>query len=1542
MEARSEIGPGTTADLLALPVPDLRARLDRAVAELLAAGADCRRRENVLDLLDLVRLPAVLRRIERGEREAWAAAILRAVDAAHYTVGPLFRRRAEQYGPRVLFELAAESWTWQRARQRADALARGFLALALPGQVPRVALLSENRLELALCDLACLGAGIVDVLVPANATDADVGYVLRHSRATIVVVEGGENLRKVLHAREQLAELSRIVCLDPPRRPGSGVLSLDDLLRAGERIPAEEPRRRGEATDVADLATVMYTSGTTGTPKGICFSQRNLVFKRFARALALPEIGDQDTLACFLPLYHTFGRFLELLGSVFWGARYCFLDSTAPEGLVQGLTRYRPSVFISVPKKWSQLHELIVARADPLSATDAELYAALRQVTGGRLRWGLSAAGWLDPEVFRFFQHQGVELLSGFGMTEATGGITMTPPGEYRDGSLGVPLPGIECRLDAEGELAVRGPYVMLGYLDPPDGESGFDAEGFLRTGDLMELDAAGHMRLVDRKKEIYKNVKGETIAPQRVENLFRDFESVGRVFLVGDHREYNTLLIWPRPGGRDADLTAIGAAERREHFRSLVVSVNRFLARYERIVDFALMDRDLDPARGELTPKGTPRRKTVEHNFADVIAGLYHRTTVHAGGIELVVPNWLFQILGLTAHDVAVDAAGLALPGGGARLTVAARDAATVRLGSCIYRHGGGPLNLGTLLTTPSLWLGNEELVAFAPLDTVTRQRPGRRRDDLTWAGRAAPYVPADEERARLAACLGRPDLDLLDLDLAARALAVADEATAVAAGAVVAQVLSAGDASLADAARSVLGRVAEEGPRPLRRIALCGLFAAEREERLRQTLERFVDHDPDLLDLATRQALARHALSESQQIGLVELAASRCFRSDGGARGDRVACALLGLVAEWGAAHPTSYRRLRSFLVRARLFAPRLRVRARAARALARLERGLREWLGGASRVAVDPDTGREFGWADVTVFDPDVPAADRERLAAALSRTALLSEAVFLFGGGHSIRLSDLAPGGLRVRSLGALHGKSVYRLTAQTRLQGTFELAVNVNHDLAPHEVQEEVQWLIVGAEPGPREALVEEFGGYWSAHDLWSEAFSAGERLDRELERLARLPGGEERLRRLWPFMAWAALSAYVDFWHRSGRRLELDEPGPEDVIVPAEDFLSGLRLVSLSRRRPHAGLLAMLHGFHERFVTPVERRHAVLAGRVDWTVIVSALLEVLGQDEGLRLLHQALDDAAQQPAGPAGAPELRTELARVAHRFAADGFVPMRLHFAIERYRRWAALNADSTPQARARMLAELDETYGLRHLASRYPEARARLFLETVFGGAGAPWIGDLRELVAALRERRLAPEGLIDAVDGLRARHDLARDDEYFLARMSYPYLRPQDEADFVTADLGGRRLGEIVVALEDREGNAYRVRHALNPREVERLFRLFLAARLSVRFRMEHRYLVAINERGQIIGGIYYEIDDASNSAHLEKIVVAPRYRGAGVADGLLHEFLNRLRAAGVRAVTTGFFLPEYFAGHGFRVDHRYAGVVRMLDDASAGTP
>ncbi len=1116
--------------------------------------------------------------------------------------------------------------------------------------------------------------------------------------------------------------------------------------------------------------------------------------------------------------------------------------------------------------------------------------------------------------------------MSGFGMTEATGGITMTPVGDYRDNSLGIALPGIETAIAEDGEMLVRGAYVMAGYLDPPDGEASFDADGWLHTGDLMEVDRDGHHRLVDRKKEIYKNIKGETIAPQRIENLFRDFEAVGRVFLVGDHREFNTVLLWPNPDYAGVDFSAVDETEIRDHFRSLVVSVNKFLAPYERIVDFAIIDRDLDAERGELTEKGTPRRTTVVRHFAETIRLLYRRTNLEVGEVELTLPNWLFQRLGLTAQDIRIGDGKLLLPSRGSSLVVERRSDDLVQIGSCYYRHPKGAVNLGALLYSPRLWVGNEQLVDFVDLELNERHRAGRTEEGIRWAGRAAPYHATTQDAEALAEAGTASRHDLMHLDLAARMLASEERDHTLAAVQLLEQILDEEEGTVGESARRVLSRAALAGSLDVRRVAFRVLVANEHDNRFAETLRLFLTPDSPLLDATTRDALCAQSLTPTRLAAFRELAREICFADDRGSEYDELAGALLTFLAAYGAAHPVCYRPIRTFLVRVNLLAPMEQVRELAAAAILTLRSGFRGWLGPASRIAVDPETGQEYDWGQVVEFDDDIPDDDRPRLLAAIRDTAMLREAVFLFSTGVLIRLSDIPPGGVWIRLLGERHGKSVYRVTIQTRYQGAYDVAINVNHEMTEYEVFEEIHWLIVSGASQAGPPLVEDFGGYWAEHGMWSEEFISGETLSRAMLRLSKRDDG--RLGDQWPFLAWTALSACVDFWQRSGHRWELDDPGLHNIVVPTDDYMTGVRIVSVSARRPHSGLDSMIRALREKFLDPAVEAYPVLEGRVGWDVIFSSILEIVGEDEGIAQFERLLEGRENVDDD-----QMLTALSKFIGVVRMRGFLPRRLFFAAKRYRRWENLGEEPTPEARAKTMNELYDTYGLTALVKEYPETRVRFFRETVFREAGEALADGLEELIAKLRSGDLIGDELIDAVADLRSRLELDADEDYFLTRLSFPYLRPEDRADFVHSHLGDQQ-SEMVVNVEDLDGNRFRVRHALTPKEVERLHGLFRAAKLDVRFRLEHRYLVAINDRGQILGGIYYEIEEGGQSAHLEKIVVADPYRRKGVADRLMKELFNRLRSAGVQALTTGFFRPQYFYGYGFSIEKRYAGLVKSL--------
>jgi long-subunit acyl-CoA synthetase (AMP-forming)/GNAT superfamily N-acetyltransferase len=1502
-------------------LPGVAPLAESLLARLAAPATRGPARRALFALLDGVRRRAFTALLEPEDVAAWTPLVLRAVREADYTFGDVLRSREETdprtVALRVLGPDACELTVSDVAR-RTRAIARGLLALAGGDPDAKVAILSEAGLEAALCDLACLTNGIVDFPLPANAVAEQVVYMLKHSGARVLLASDEEQVSKVLPSLAALPELRDVVVFSRNVAERNGLLSLEQMVSQGAEFDDAARAERAGRVRARDVATVMYTSGTTGRPKGIVFTHENVVTKRFCRAFALPNVNEGDVFLSYLPPYHTFGRFLELCGTLFLGATYVFARSAALASLLEDFRGVKPTVFISVPKKWMELHEAAAweARSEELE----ENLEQLRVITGGRLRYGVSAAGYLAPEVFQAFHAAGTALCSGYGMTEATGGITMTPPGEYVDDSIGKPLPGIECRVGEGGELLVRGPYVSPGYHRPGPDEQELDAEGWFATGDLVSVDPEGHFRITGRKKEIYKNRQGQTIAPQRVENLFRDFEAVAQAFLVGDHREYNTLLVWPSP----ASPAAAGKSPEqvRELLSSLVASANRFLAPFERVVAFQVLPRALDEAHGELTHKGTFKRDVVERSFGPLIERMYeqkHLALPVEGGF-LRVPNWVLREIGATQHEVSL--AGGVLRAGDRTLSVGAVPEApgSLRVGDLAYASSGAVVDLGALLSRPSLWLGNEAVRTFLGAEAFTALASRRRKGagDLRLDPRWWPPPPAERLGALLA--IVEADEPSFHSIHAAGELLRAERPEARRAVLHLHIGLATEQREYTALCRALLRRAADAPDEDVRRRAFRALLPAEEPEDLLDTLRLFLDkmgalalRDEDLADLGERglaDALVRALLAF--------LASDRARAVPSGASDRRLLIGAMRLLTAHAIAHPTWFTRGRVPLA-GLAHHDDAEIAARAREELDRLRRGFWNWVGPNVRLAIDPSTGAEYGWKDVLVFDPSVPPDIAEDLLQTFEDSTLVRGSVFLLGRGALLSLADIPPGGATVSLLGRQHGKSVYRLSIHTRSGEIFDVAINVAEDMNFAELRQEVAWLLAAGAAPP---LVEQFGGCFAEWGIFTEEFIPGETVENQVARLVR-QGETERLESLWPFLVWSALEGHARFWDRTGRRLALREPVPAAFIVPSHDYQTGARLVSISDRSPCTTLDELIDRFQVAFVAHIEASRPELRGRVDEMLLLSAVFEALGQDRGLALLGAAAQESKRGVA-------IETFLERVR----AGGFTPQRVFFAVRRYRRWLEVNPAATVEARGRMLGELWGAYGLSEVEGTWPDTRLRFFRRSVFAAARPELAAALDRLMA--RARALPPGGLDleEQLAALRAAVPPSAEEDYFLARMTYRYLGPSEDVSLISMPAGGHYVTEVVVALSDSDGKRFSVRGPMSPREVARLLHMFDDANLHVTFAADHEYLLALDVRDVPIAGLFYR-QPSPERTHFEKVVVARRYRGKGVSDGLMREFFRRLRARGVKQVETGYFQPQYLSRYGFRTDPTSGGLVLDLE-------
>jgi len=1483
--------------------------------------------------LNLFRHSGFLEKIYDQQR--WPELIEQLIVSSNFTVQMLIKQRVKTYPQKSLFRVlegnSDTKYTWKEINSRIHQFSLGLLSLSQQqsDEPLKIAFLVENSLNMVLLDLACLTSGIVNIMIPANSVPEQIEFILKQTSAGVVLLGNDKQLAKVKSIKSKLPSLKTGVLLT-----GSSidewVMNLDDLLLRGTAVGEERLIQSQNEIRSDQLATIMYTSGTTGVPKGIMFSQLNIVFKRFSRAMALPQIGQEDRFLSYLPLYHTFGRWLEMMGSIFWAAEYVFMENPAISTMLDNMERTHPTIFISIPKKWMQLYEHVSNNVNIEMDEEQKIRDFVHQASGGQLRWGLSAAGYLEPDVFRFFQRNGVHLMSGFGMTEATGGITMTDPDKYEDNSLGRPLPGIQVKLGDDGEMLIHGGYVMMGYYGMTGSQDPFQ-DGWFPTGDIMRQHEDGHYEIIDRKKEIYKNIKGETIAPQKIENLFRDFDYVKQVFLVGDHKSFNTVLIYPNFEHTDGVIKQMSTTEMKNYFSSVVVTVNKFLAPFERILDFRLTEREFDAAKGELTPKGTYKRRVIEKNFDPLIESMYEKNfiSIHIDDFDIHVPNWFLREKGCLTSDLKVDENGISIAKYDIALTVRKIDQAgqLYQIGDFIYFCSKSFIDFQIFLANPFYWLGNRALIYFAGESIFQWYRLDAPDPDIRFSRLAADATITEQEINEFTQMKNGGEKSLFGLNLAVKHLLCNMDERILPAVEYLNVILSDDHLPIYPLTYELIQQPAYTRTLTARRELFktgLGLFKGKEFEKY---LSIYLNIDTDLIDedlssliVKTRKGdddlTAIHSLikSELANIGFEDRLKHSTLHG------------LFNLLADFGIYHPTKYKRVRQLIVRYQLRSDYKSLPVLASQARTKLLAGFRNWLGVNQYVSVDIETGEEYQWKDVIIFEESITSRDQAVLLDAISNTSLLREAIFLFSGGNMVRLYDIPPGGVWISALNSADGKTAFRVSVQTRYQGSYNFVLNHSEQPVDEKVTSEMNWLIHAGAPAKGMRLLEDFGGFWRNYNLWTEDYYPGDTVQRFFQRTLRRDTEEnqKRLYHIWPFFVRTAIAAHVNFWRRTGYKLELENKSIDNIVIPPHDYQMGMRIVSIAKRIESTSLSELMDRFCEGFVKATEEKYPFIKQEHVRFNIFAGILDSEGEENGLLLLKEALTDINQSCHE-----EIKSELTQFLDGVKQKGFIPRPMYFAIQRFHRWFHLSQDASLSAQAQSLNEMYDTYQLQLLEKKLPETRARFFLETVFKDSGAEINENISHIVRRQHKSALSHEEMLEAISNIQKEFDLTEKEEYFLSRLSYPHLKPTDSALL----LASQSIADVVVSLEDYDGIPYLARKPVSPKEISRLHQLYLEANLPVNFSPEHRFLVAVSERGFVIGGLFYKALD-EQTVYMEKIVVSSQLRRKGISDGLMNEFFNRLRDEKIQNVTTGFFRPEYFYRFGFKVERKYAGLVKDL--------
>ncbi|MBN1301411.1 MAG: GNAT family N-acetyltransferase [Melioribacteraceae bacterium] len=1486
------------------------------------------------EYLDLFRAPEFLEKIYDDNR--WAELIYDLITASGYNFKTLFDQRVRDYSSKNLFKVIKnnniKAYSWDETRDIVRHYSKA-LSASLEGEEEKeihCAFLLENSFEMACLDLACLTSGIVNVMVPANSVPQHISYILNQTKVPLLFVHDEKQLSKLKSIKNDLRYLEKVILVNGISAE-KWVTSFEKFLNtnSGSSTALQKFIRN---INPESLATIMYTSGTTGEPKGIMFAQKNIVYKRFCRAMAIPLIGDHDRFLSYLPLFHTFGRYLEMTGSIFWGCEYIFMEDPSVETMLLNMQMVKPTIFISIPKKWVQLYEYICSQVDIELSDVNEIRETVMQVIGGELKWGLSAAGYLPPEIFIFFQKNGVELMSGFGMTEATGGITMTPPNSYRENSLGKALPGIKIKTAQDGELLIKGNYVMMNYYGMKK-EEVFDNDGWLPTGDIMREDNDGFIEIIDRKKEIYKNIKGETIAPQKIENFFREFENIKQVFLVGDHRPFNTLLIFPDYEIENSPLLKMSEQEKHEYFSSLVVTVNNFLAPFERIVDFRIIPRAISDEQGELTPKGTFKRRVIEKNFNDIIEPMYRRnyTELVNNGITVRIPNWFLREKGCLSHDISFTKHKLIINKFNESLEVKSTDENRIQIGDYIYKHDSRKIDFQSILINPKLWLGNNTLYQFAGSSLIQWQKYIPKDPELKFDSIAIKYRGEFPEKY-FCEILESGELSTYAMHLAT--LAIRCGTSHELGIQYIRSCIGSDDQALNDYAIELLMRPRYGDSIIIRRKMLeTGLLNLEAEFFI-NLINKYVHSDYDVLNDHLIHSIVSSSRKPDKLDYLINLIRDHVRIYGEKEIGSTSIPQLFHLLSRYGIKHPSTYDRIRQVFVEYQLKHDMPVVSELAKEARIILRNGFRLWLGENQLVAVDMETSEEYGWEDVIIFEEGIDDETSTKIKACLMHTAALREAIFLISKGKIVQLANLLPGGIWISLQREYPNKIVFRVSVQTRFQGSFELLFTLNHGRNRADVLHEINLHILAGSQKYMEGLVEDFGGYWEEFDLWTSKYIPGESVGKFISREIKKKDetSKERLYFIWPYFVWNAAAAYFNFWRLTGYKYVLSDPGTDNFIIPVHDYQTGTKVISLSKKYEYTSLIDLFFNFNNGFIESAESKFPFLKRNKIWSFVFAGIINSEGERSGLKILRDFKHELIRK-SDIKYHKQIEEQLIEFIFKVEKGEFIPKQLYFAIKRFKRWFKINPDADSAAQAQMLNELYDTYRLNELRNSHPEVRVKLYSETVFRNSALEFRNILGSIIEKYRdEKSLGFEELLK-VSNSPAKYNISETDKFFITRLMYPHLKPSVSAELVEYKVDGKASSNLVVQYDDNEGTVIYIRKPVSPREISRLHQIFIESNLLVTFKPEHDYLLAVSDRGYIIGGLFYTLN-SDEAAHMEKIVVSGRYRRKGISDKIMTEFFERMKNEGIKYVTTGFFRPEYFYKFDFKVEKKYSGLVKSL--------
>lgn len=549
--------------------------------------------------------------------------------------------------------------------------ANGLAALGIKRE-SKVAIIAENRPEWLYSDMAILGLGAVDVpLYPISTADT-IEFILNNSESVGVIVSNKFHLNKVLKIRNNCKNLKFIIVMNNEDAPEEeGIYSFESICEKGDEFAKENPNYFEETVKLCnenDLCTIIYTSGTTGEPKGVMLTHKNIV-SNVKSAHEIFEIDQNDVFLSFLPLCHIFERMAGYYTAFSCGGMICYAESI--EKVAQNMVEIKPTIMTAVPRLFERIYSRIKRTVESQSPNkqkifnwalevgrnymdakksrdgvpiglslkrtlaDKLVYKKLREQIGGNMRFFISGGAALSRDLGLFFESVGILIIEGYGLTESSPVISANRVNDYKFGTVGKPMPGVEVKIAQDGEILAHGPNIMQGYYKNKKETEETIKDGWLHTGDIGVFDAEGFLIITDRKKHLFKTTGGKYIAPTPIENMFLASKYIDQFVLIGDRRMFLSALIVPdfEALKEFADANRIqykdenDLVEKKQIYELLEKELGEFqkkLASYERVRKFKVLDKPFSIEGGEMTPSLKIKRKVIEERYSNLIDEMY------------------------------------------------------------------------------------------------------------------------------------------------------------------------------------------------------------------------------------------------------------------------------------------------------------------------------------------------------------------------------------------------------------------------------------------------------------------------------------------------------------------------------------------------------------------------------------------------------------------------------------------------------------------------------------------------------------------------------------------------------------------------------------------------------------------------------------------------------------------------------------------------------------------------------------------------------